>query len=303
MGDEVQIGERVTTGKDGKAEVLMNPGSYVRLGPSSSFSFLSTDLDSVQLKMYSGSAIIEVLGTEGFNIELTTDTARFTILQTGVYRIDAADKGSTVATWKGKLQAGSDKRMIAGGGKQAVANGSSYAIVKFDRDIQDELALWSRGRAKDLSKMSASLRPDNLRNSLVSSFSGNRWNFYDSFGLWVFNPSYSSYCFLPFGYGWQSPYGYGFGRSIWFYDLPHWMYRQPAPPTWTGNSSVNGSATGTGFVKGTRSAPPVEPNPYKYQTRGNADASMQADASGGRGSTNTNTISIPRSEPIIVMPE
>ena len=300
-GDEVQIGERVTTGKDGKAEVLMNPGSYVRLGPSSSFSFLSTDLDSVQLKMYSGSAIIEVLGTEGFNIELTTDTARFTILQTGVYRIDAADKGSTVAIWKGKLQAGSDKRMIAGGGKQAVANGSTYSIVKFDRDIQDELALWSRGRAKDLSRMSASLRPDNLRNSLVSSFSGNRWNFYDSFGLWVFNPSYSSYCFLPFGYGWQSPYGYGFGRSIWFYDLPHWIYRQPAPPTWSGSGNVNGTL----IVKGTRPAL-VEPNPYKYQTRGNVDTSLRGnanDSGGSRSISDTSTISIPRAEPVMVIPE
>jgi len=305
-GDEVQIGERVTTGKDGKAEVLMNPGSYVRLGPSSSFSFLSTDLDSVQLKMYSGSAIIEVLGTEGFNIELTTDTARFTILQTGVYRIDAADKGSTVAIWKGKLQAGTDKRMIAGGGKQVVADGSIYSIVKFDRDIQDELALWSRGRARDLSRMSASLRPDNLRNSLVSSFSGNRWNFYDSFGLWIFNPFYSSYCFLPFGYGWQSPYGFGFGRSIWFYDLPHWMYRQPAPSTWSGNGNVNGTATGTGLVKGTRSVPPVEPNPYKYPTRVNVDASALGDTkdpSGSRTVTSTNTVSFPRAEPVMVMPE
>jgi len=45
-GDEVQIGERVTTGNDGKAEVLMNPGSYVRLGPNSSFSLLSTSVST-----------------------------------------------------------------------------------------------------------------------------------------------------------------------------------------------------------------------------------------------------------------
>lgn len=48
------------------------------------------------------------------------------------------------------------------------------------------------------------------------------------------------YCFLPFGYGWRSPYGYGFGNGLWYYDLPWgwgtygWPPRGPVysgPPT------------------------------------------------------------------------
>src|SRR5262245_58277222 len=50
-GDEVQVGERVITGTDGKAEILMNPGSYIRLGANSSFEFVSTDLDDVRIKV------------------------------------------------------------------------------------------------------------------------------------------------------------------------------------------------------------------------------------------------------------
>lgn len=283
-GDEVQIGERVTTGADGKAEVLMNPGSYVRLGPKSSFEFISTDLDDVQLKMHSGSAILEVLGTEGFNVELSTDTARFTILESGVYRIDAAEKGSSVvAVWKGKLRAGNDQKVTYGKGKVVASNGTAYTSTKFDRDVKDELTLWSAERAKGLSQLSASLRPDRLRNTLINSFYGNRWNFYNSFGLWVFDPFARSYCFLPFGWGWQSPYGYGLGRPIWYYDLPKPIYNQ-APPT--GPSAP-------------RTTMPVDPTPG-WNPRKEMDGTSDRGVVKGRSGVGLEptVVSAPRNEPI-----
>ncbi|MCV5132938.1 FecR family protein, partial [Escherichia coli] len=36
-GDMVEIGDRVSTGTSGKAEILMNPGSYIRLAGNSAF--------------------------------------------------------------------------------------------------------------------------------------------------------------------------------------------------------------------------------------------------------------------------
>ena len=287
-GDEVQIGEKVTTGADGKAEVLMNPGSYVRLGPKSSFEFVSTDLDNVQLKMHSGSAILEILGTEDFNVELSTDTARFTIVQSGVYRIDAAEKGSSVvAVWRGKLRAGNETKASVGKGKVVEFNGASYTVAKFDRDTKDELATWSNERARGLSQLSASLRPDRLRNSLINSFYGNQWNFYNSFGLWVFDPFARSFCFLPFGWGWQSPYGFGFGRPIWFYNLPRTIYNQ-SPPI--------GTTVG-------RTTIPVDPTPRGNPGKvGDVDASPSIFKGASPAKSDTGIITAPRSEPIIVAP-
>src|SRR5690242_6239037 len=46
-GDRMEIGDRVSTGTEGKAEVLLNPGSYLRLGPLSAAEFISTDLDDL----------------------------------------------------------------------------------------------------------------------------------------------------------------------------------------------------------------------------------------------------------------
>ncbi len=46
-GDTVEVGDKVSTGADGKAEILLNPGSYVRLAENSSFEFLTTSLDNL----------------------------------------------------------------------------------------------------------------------------------------------------------------------------------------------------------------------------------------------------------------
>src|SRR5688572_13626650 len=58
--DKLEIGDKVTTGTDGKAEILLNPGSFVRLGTNTGFEFITTDLDNLKLKLSSGSAIFEV---------------------------------------------------------------------------------------------------------------------------------------------------------------------------------------------------------------------------------------------------
>src|SRR3954463_10966795 len=59
--NEVGIGERVQTGPEGKAEFLLNPGSFLRVGPSTAFEFTSTSLDNLKINLFSGSAIFEVI--------------------------------------------------------------------------------------------------------------------------------------------------------------------------------------------------------------------------------------------------
>ena len=63
--DRVEIGDRVTTGADGRAEVLLNPGSFIRLGKNSSFEFGSTDLEDLQIRLDSGK--IHLLDRSGHN--------------------------------------------------------------------------------------------------------------------------------------------------------------------------------------------------------------------------------------------
>src|SRR5687768_6806210 len=227
-GDSVEIGDRVTTGSDGRAEILLNPGSFLRLSGNSSFQFVTTSLDDLQLKLDGGSAILEVFAAEDFKVAVSTPKTNYLLVNTGVYRIDIGnDLRARLRVWKGLARVGNASEVKAG--REAIAGGSGpVSVAKFDRDERDAFDLWSRTRSKELAKVSAQLKRDQLRPVLMRSFLGRRWNMYNSFGLWVFNPFFGGYCFLPFGYGWDSPYGFGFGHSIWWYDMPPVVFMPPS---------------------------------------------------------------------------
>lgn len=229
-GDQIEVGDKVTTGADGKVEILLNPGSYVRLAENSSFEFLTTTLDDLQLKLNAGSAMFEVIADDEFVVAVKTPKADFSIVKSGVYRVSVLGDGSgKLAVWKGKAQTGDFNATEIKGGKAAVAGDGEVAVAKFDRDEKDALEDWSKTRAKDLAKVNSRLQRQDLRSSLISGFGASRWNMYNSFGLWVFDASFGGYCFLPFGYGWSSPYGYYYGRDLWDFRLPRTIYNQPPP--------------------------------------------------------------------------
>lgn len=232
-GDAIEIGDRVSTGADGKAEILLNPGSYLRLGPLSAFEFTTTDLDNLQIKLDSGSAIFEVFATEDFAVTVNTPKAKFTLFDSGIYRVNA---DGTISVFKGKARIGDDEKAVVKSGREGSMANSAALIAKFDRDEKDAFDIWSKDRAKELAKISGRLERNTVRTDLMRSFLGRQWNMYNSFGLWIYDPFSRSNCFLPFGMGWGSPYGYGFGHSIWYYNLPTVVFTPP--PTATGGPVV-----------------------------------------------------------------
>lgn len=245
-GDSVEIGDRVTTGTNGRAEILLNPGSYIRLGENSAFAFRTTSLDDLQLVVEHGSAIFEVFADNEFRVSVEAGGNSFTLVQTGIYRIDSLNGRASVAVWKGRAEVGGGQEMVKAG-REAVVVAGRVAVSKFDRGDKDEFETWSKARAKLLAKATASLKNKDLRDPLMSAFRANRWDLYSSFGLWVYDPFRSVYCFLPFGRGWSSPYGYWYWNDIWGYRLP-WIIRVPSP---------SGPGTGTGSTPGNTSTGPI----------------------------------------------
>jgi hypothetical protein len=227
-GDKLEVGDRVSTGENGRAEILLNPGSYLRLGGGSSFEFKTTSLDDLRLSLNRGSAIFEVFATDDFTVTVDAPKSSYILDRSGVYRVDVTDNGAaSVEVWKGKIRVGES---VIKGGKTATATGEEVAVAKFDRDEKDAFELWSKARSKQLAKVTSTLEGRDLRTALMRSFLGRRWNVYNSFGLWVYDPFRFTYCFLPFGYGWSSPYGYGFGGGLGWYNLPPVIY-YPQPGT------------------------------------------------------------------------
>lgn len=254
-GDNVEIGERVLTGENGKAEILLTPGSFLRLDKNSSFQFISTELEDLKLVLTHGSAIMEVFADEQYVVTVRTPKAAFYLVQSGIYRIDVLPDGTEqIEVWKGKAQIGDPERTVVKGGKTANIKNGQLAVAKFDRDDdKDEFDTWSKLRAKDIAKVTAKLQKNVLRDSLLNSYNQRGWNMYNSFGVWVYNSPFGSYCFVPFGYGWSSPYGYGYGYNFSNYRFPRYVYYPPNVGTGGGTNAGNNNP-GT-------SNPPVNMNP------------------------------------------
>lgn len=263
-GDMLEVGDRITTSNDAKAEILLNPGSVVRIGGGTVFEFASTSLDDLQIKLKAGSAIFEVIADDEFKVTVIMPRTAVALTRSGVYRLDLQQDGSSkLSVWKGRAYVGAENNTAVKAGRAASITGINAEVAKFDRDNGDELDNWSKARAKELSKINASLQRDAMRNTLLSSFNRRGgWNLYNSFGLWVFDPFSNYWCFMPFGYGWGSPYGYGYGRDLWYFRMPRRIYWEMPPSTTPGGGTpsnpTNPTAAANAERRGRLNLPPFQ---------------------------------------------
>lgn len=250
-GDNLELGDKVSTGTSGKAEILLNPGSYLRLGENAEFEFLTTSLEDLRLKLTRGSAIFEVFASNEFKVQINTPNNKIFFIETGVYRIDIFGGNETVSVWKGRANIGEYDAKVVKGGKRAVISSRKISVNKFKRNQLDALGQWSEARAELIAKANDKLQEASLRRSLLDSYRQNGWNLNDSFGLWVYNPYIGAYCFVPFGSRWRSPYGYGFGYDAWGYGNNYpwhsggWGNYPQNPPS-TGNPPPTTTPTAPG---------------------------------------------------------
>jgi FecR protein len=310
MGDELQIGDRVTTAADGKAEILLNPGSYLRVGGNTAFEFVSTDLENLRINLKSGSAVFEVIAADEFRVSVKMPQTEVALTRSGVFRLDVlADGTAKISVFKGKAYVGPAGQTEVASGRTAMLVKGGISVSKFDRGTNDALDIWSKERGKELSKANAQLQRNSLRNTLLTSFNHRGWNMYNSFGLWVFDPFYRRWCFLPFGYGWSSPYGWGYDFDIWSCRLPWYVYREPYYPPNSGGGGTGGGSTGsrvTPIVSAgdRRAIPPFE----RIQGTGGGGGSSSRSSdnnviiNSGRGRDSSPPMSSPSSSPASTPP-
>ncbi len=227
--DTIEVGDKITTGADGKVEILLNPGSYVRLGANVEFEFQSTDLDNLKLKLSAGSAIFEVYADAEFKVTLDLPVNDIELTKSGVYRVDVlADGRERIAVWKGKVTVGAEKSEVTAG-NEVFLKGTTATVLKFDRKNKDALDLWSDLRAKEASNINKRLKKAALAGSLMDAYNRGGWNMYGTFGVWVFDAFSGRWCFLPFGSGWRSPYGYSYRFDLYDCPLPPIVWTNPNP--------------------------------------------------------------------------
>jgi uncharacterized membrane protein YgcG len=277
--DDIAAGDVVTTGSQGYVEVLLNPGSYFRVRENSEFQFEDSSLDHLRLKLVKGSAIVEATGIDDMdlNIRVVTSQAVFTIMRSGVYRIDAQPDFAELLVRKGRAAFGPEKADVVKGGNKATFRNGQIARAKVSKDDKDAFDLWSNQRAELLARANEKLSARTFGGYVASLNGWDRRSWGSGWGIWAFNPRAGFYTFMPFTYGWSSPYGHHYGNYCYY---PHWRGgnwsgsgnnsgRDSAGSSggsggWSGGSSSGssgGSSSGGSFGGSRSSTPMSQPEP------------------------------------------
>jgi len=282
--DDLNAGDRVRTAGDGRVEILLNPGSYLRVGGNSEVELSNNSLENLELRLIRGTAIVEAAGTDGLqlNISISTPHTKLAIVRHGLYRLNVVPGDATeLIVRKGSVILNDSHTKVKGGNK-VVFSSTTVSVAKMtkeEKDQQEGVDSWSKDRGEALAKANHRIN-GRMINSALSAYNngyfGYRMN--RGLGLWFYNDLAGCYTFLPFFYGFGSPYGGSYSQAVYFYGGRAWTGAQvPYYGTGTGGgagsagSSTNGTASGSnpppsisnpGTTSGTRiSAPPPARNP------------------------------------------
>jgi hypothetical protein len=202
--------DQLSTGA-GKAEVLLTPGVFLRVGENSQIRMVSPTLTDTQVEVQRGEAMVEVDQLVKDNRLVVLDHgSSITLAKTGLYRF-TADNPPTAAVMEGKavVRLG-DRKVDLGKGRQTVI-AENLKAEKFDTKKEDDLYAWSNVRSQyeaAASYQSArSIRVDNSGGWAGYGYSGfNGW----SGPGWFWNAGIGSWAWLPWDGAFFSPFGWGF---------------------------------------------------------------------------------------------
>jgi hypothetical protein len=227
VGNTTLEAGQVLATANGKAEILLTPGIFLRLGNDSTVQMVSPDLTHTEVKLEQGRANVEVDQIYSQNtVLIDLKNGQTQLLKKGLYAFDAGNATVRVFDGKAAVYPGANtqanvKPIDVKGGHQLVLNGEPFKSQGFNKDQAktDPLYKWSSLRSQYLGEANLSLAEQ------YAAYPG----FYPGW-YWAGGPF--GYTWLPgdgllwspFGYGFYSPYyirgggfiyGGGYGRGFY----------------------------------------------------------------------------------------
>ena len=207
LASQMKEGDRISTGVDSHAELLLVPGSYMRLNEKTVVEAVRTDLENTRFDVIQGAVIIEVGEIDKrIPVEIGTPRSVVTVTKAGIYRIDVNGKDVAVSVRKGEAFLGTREQLL---GKSATKIGGNkvYRLIgdsapqtdRLSSKVFDAFDQWSYLRAEVLVAANYSmLQRTRSRNALLSG--------------WIYDPFMNGYTFVPGSWLFVTPYGFGFYR-------------------------------------------------------------------------------------------
>lgn len=215
---------------EGRAEVLLPPGVFLRLGENTSFRMISNRLIDTRIELLSGSAIVEAVElTKDTNVAVVAGDATITLDKAGLYRFDM--QPARIKVFKGSASvAMAGQNVTVSGGKMLALSGSA-SQEKFNTEETDSLDNWNQRRSQYVAMANIS-----AAKYAQTSFAGVRGN------SWGWNPFYGMYTYIPLRGSVCNVYGYCYYSPSTVNEV---FYQATAPSGGGGNYGSYRSMPGT----------------------------------------------------------
>jgi FecR protein len=208
-------GQTITT-EQGKAEVLLTPGVFLRLGDASAVKMISPSLTDTEVAVQRGQATVEVTDIYNENrLVVDEGSSQTQLLKRGFYDFDS-DQGA-VRVFSGEaLLRESDRSIKIKGGHEVILGSAKLKARGFDKTAYEGgLYQWSRLRSSYLAEANVDLAP--------AYVSGGWWGPGWIGAGWYWDPWFNCYTFLPGDGFFYSPFGWGFYSPLYVYNAP-WAF-------------------------------------------------------------------------------
>lgn len=238
---EVLNNHVLATGQ-GRAEVLMTPGVFLRLSENSSFRMISNQLADTKIEVVSGDALLEVDDLpkdNAISVQFLGTTTNLT--RKGLYRFDADH--NRIRVYQGLASTTLEDQTVNARSSKEIQVGDKLSTEFFDSKDTDPFYRWAERRSEYIATANVSAARQAGALGLVSSNSSWAWNPY--YGMFTFLPGfgisgYNGYGYSPFGYSFYSPLTVGYVLPVGGY-----YYGSPRPVSTTvsrGSSSLGSSS-------------------------------------------------------------
>jgi hypothetical protein len=302
---EIKENSVLRTGQ-GRAEILLTPGVFLRVGENTEVKMLDNRLLSTRVEILSGSAMVESDDPEVSvkNPAVTVLYREYEIqpLKFGVFEVTSEPSQMRVFKGQATVQAGTNRVTVREG--RLMPFSAALLTEKFDEKQADDLYLWARDRSAYLSAANMS-----SARSLASSGGGygNGYGFANGYdpgigarggfsGNWYYNSFLNMYTYMPYGGTLWSPFGYG-------YYSPYTIssYYAPGGYYWSGGGGSRAGSTGVPLtnigtsslaaaqvsrIGGGANTHPTLGSPVRSANGSGSPTNVGAGNSGFRGSSN-----------------
>jgi hypothetical protein len=131
--------------QSGRAEVLLTPDTYLRIGEDSSIRMISSDIDDTRVELLAGSSIVDSeRAPEGEFVKIVFKDATIHILKPGHYRMDA--EPAQLRVYEGEAEVTRNGNLVKIESSQLMPLDGAPVVKRFTQGSDGLLDLWSEER-------------------------------------------------------------------------------------------------------------------------------------------------------------